>query len=221
MTTPTFLQVSKLARFATCPKRAKIELFNKLSFKGYSENKVSAMAQGTVMHKTYSFPYKSLDRTILRSSITKFFPCIFFKYLTVNGKDYQIRGIYDDLKVNFDPITKVKTVSFIEVKTITRNKVYLYEVYSAIFQLQIYLWLYKDAITSLGWKYDQTHYVEFFNQASSNLLKRIEVEEHPDMGKMLTYVIKTFQGTAPFTYPPEYVCKTCPKSVKDHCSRWK
>ena len=177
------------------------------------------MTKGTEMHKTYSFPYKTLDRTILRGILINNYPRIFIKNLFVSDTLYQIRGMYDDLVVNFDPVSKTKTVSLIEIKTTTKNRPYTWEVDSAEFQLQIYIWLYKDAITEIGHKYDQTHYVEFYNQASSNLIKRIPIQEHPNIVEYLTYVIETFQGVAPFTYPPLYYCRTCPKSIKEHCDR--
>jgi len=210
---PIFLyhfRVSTLSHFDFCCKRAKLELFNQVE-KGDGENK--SMVKGTEMHWEFSVPYKSFDRRLLRYRLEQKYGRVFQKQVD----NIVIRGSYDDLRVLFNRRTQTKWVTLIEVKTTNKPKMWYAEIKAAIFQLQLYIFLMKDAITGLGWNLHKRHWLEIYSQKDKRLIKRIMVEADPDIENKIRYIVRAFQGIAPWRYPEPYVCRICPRKVKDKC----
>lgn len=172
------------------------------------------MKKGTELHKEYSEPYKDWDRRLLRYQLSLLGPT-FSKQVD----NIIIRGAYDDLKVTVDPVTKEKRVSFIEVKTTAKGYLTAPELASAVFQLQLYVWLLKDHIKA-PWVLDSKHYLEIYSQKDRTLLKRVEVLENITMEETIKEIIQVFKdGTG--KRPPPIACKWCPGPVKDKCEWYK
>lgn len=217
------LQVSKLARFETCPKRCKLELFNEIPFSQNSIKSQHAMSLGTKLHASYSLPYGSFDRLRLRTLIQKAYGEILQKTLVFDeiSTEVLIRGIYDDLRVDFNSETKEKTVSILEIKTTSQPRLTTWEIKSAVFQLQLYIYLLKPLIEKFGYKLHAQHYVEIYSQKTGNLLQQIPVYENLYIEDSIKNIVYTFLGLQALSYPPLYVCKRCPKPVKILCGRVK
>lgn len=175
------------------------------------------MRRGSEFHFEYSCPYKSFSRRLLRHQLNETYGRVFEKQVD----DVLIRGSYDDLRVLFNPNSGDKVVSLIEVKTTYKQRMWNCETDSAIFQLQLYIWLMKDAIEALGYKLHSRHWVEIYSQHDGRLLKRIPVYEDPDIENRIRHILRVWEGLEPMTYPNESTCKICPQNVKAECSRWK
>jgi hypothetical protein len=210
------VRVSTLCKFDFCPKRARIELFCGHQLINYSNGGNDSMKRGSIFHFQYSCPYKSFDRRLLRYQLEQKYGKVFEK--TVDN--LVIRGSYDDVRVLFNPISRAKVVSLIEVKTTYKQRMWNCEIDSATMQLQLYIWLMKEAIESLGWTLHSRHYLEIFSQKTNRLIKRIVVYEEPAMEERIRHIMKVWQGVEPLRYPPESTCKICPKNCKTVCDRW-
>jgi len=170
------------------------------------------MIKGTQMHQSYSSWAKSFDRLVVRSQLQQFLVNNAFQRQIDN---IVIRGMYDDLRVLYNPRTKEKTVSIIEVKT-TSRKMWLAEEESAKFQLRLYLWLLEPLLTILGWKLHSRHYVEIYSQKDNHLIKRIMVARvSPE--EEIRYIFRSWQGLEKMTVPSQYLCKHCPREIKKKC----
>ena len=178
------------------------------------------MAYGTRLHKIYSRQHGSFDRLRVRSDIFSYSGKVQQRTLEYPNFKVVVRGIYDDLEVNFTP-PSTKTISIIEVKTTSKSHFTSVELAAGIFQTQLYVWLLTPLLNELGWKLDETHYLEVYSQEDGRLLHKLEVEAAPDMEEALKNIIESFLGLAPLHYPPEWVCKkTCPAIVKKRCEKW-
>jgi len=212
--------VSKLCKFAACQNRSKIELFNKLDYSSNTKASKNAMSLGTKLHEIYSKHHGSFDRLRLRVELARFYGMVLQRQILIDNIQVMLRGIYDDLIVNFNPLTQAKTVSLIEVKTTSKPRLTRQEIASAILQLQTYVYMMKPMLQSLGWVLDDTHFVEVYSQKTYKLIQKVPVAEHADMENYIKYMVEVFLGLAPKQYPPEYVCRTCPKNVKLKCGRY-
>lgn len=172
------------------------------------------MQKGTEMHWEFSVPYKSFDRRLLRYQL---------EYKKIRGsfqKEFEnliLRGTPDDYRVLFNPRTQEKFVSIIEVKTTNKPRMWWCEVKAAIFQLQLYIFLMEGYIKALGWQLHKRHYLEIYSQKDKRLLKRIMIEADPFIEDKIRHILRAFEGTEPWSYPPEYTCKLCPRVVKAAC----
>lgn len=211
------VKASKICHFPMCPKRCKIEV---LKLQRHMPPSGRAQVQGSKMHRRYSLPYKSWDRRLLRYQLKKKYGPVFERRLQVDQVELVVRGAYDDLRVLQDRrrnSRSKKAVSLIEVKTTSKKFMWRPEILAAVFQLQIYLWLMKNAIEALGYPVHSRHYLEVFSQKTGRLIRRLVVYEDPNIEKRLMYVVRAFQGLEKVQIPPRYVCKICPKNVKKEC----
>lgn len=209
-----WFRVSQLAHFAFCWKRARIEIFNSPPFDASSTT--SVMAKGTAMHADYSCPYKSFDRRLLRYQLEKKFGKVFQRQVD----NIIIRGIPDDFKILWYVQRGVKYVSLEEVKTTMKKRMWISETDSAVFQLQLYIWLLRPYIEQLGWKVWKRHWVIVYSQRNGKIIRRIPVYEDPNIEDKIKWILRVFQGLEPIKYPPLFVCKSCPRNIKLTCGRW-
>jgi len=211
------VRVSDLAQFASCGKRSKLQGLRRID----KVNTSKVMYKGRKMHFRYSYPYKSFERRHLLYLLKhKFEGHCFIRRLD----DIEVRGIPDDYRVLFycNRLRQIidKVVSIIEVKTTSKKRLWLNEVDVAVLQLQIYIWLMQPYFERLGYKMHSRHYVEIYSQKDDHLIKRILVKVLPDPEREIKYIVDSWRGLNPLTYPKDWICKKCPKSVKRKCSKW-
>lgn len=209
-----WFRVSQLAHFAYCPKRSRIEIFDHPPFD--ASTNTGAMVKGTAMHADYSCPYKSFDRRLFRYQLEKKFGKVFQKQV----ENIIVRGIPDDFKILWYVQKGVKYVSLEEVKTTMKKRMWVAEINAAVFQLQLYIWLLRPCIEQLGWKIWRRHWVIVYSQRNGKIIRRVPVYEDPNIEDKVKWILRVFQGLEPSTYPPTFVCKGCPKTVKEKCSKW-
>ena len=161
-----FLRVSSLSHMEFCPKRSKIESFNRIARVNRIDGTFNkAMAEGTRLHKNYSYLNREFDRDLLVNNILPN-----TEVYSKQVDDIQIRGAYDDLRVySYDG---KKYVSLIELKTTSRT-LWSREINSAIRQLELYMWLLKDILESLKFPLWKRSYVEVYSQKDGTLIRRI------------------------------------------------
>jgi len=213
--TTFFFRVSQLAHFSFCPKRAKIEIFEHPDWGPY-QAKHKDMAKGSEMHAEYSAPYKSWDRRLLRYQLDCEGGPIFHKQVD----NITIRGQYDDLRILSNNRDHKKLVSFVELKTTRKGFLFPSELESAIFQLQIYVWLMKDLIKE-PYVLHKRHYLEIISQQTGQLIKRIPVYEDPDIEDKIRFILRVFMGLEEVKRPPRHCCKHCPRPITDKCTWYK
>lgn len=205
-----YFRVSTLSHVEFCPKRAKLETFNKFKCSNQVSNPIK---EGNRLHKQYSYARTNFDREIIRSRLE------LFKINRAFQKEIGniiIRGDYDDFRVILYNLEKY--VSFVEVKTTSKKYMWHREIKAAVKQLQLYLWMLKDLLESIGYKLWKRHYVEVYSQQTGELLKRIPVEYNGGIEEWIYDVIDQFNGTAKMSVPPRRYCNLCPKVVKEMCS---
>lgn len=210
-------KVSQFCHYAFCPKRCKIELFNQLinSWDGQTNK---AMVKGTEMHSSYNSWAKSFDRMQILYDLKYSAKLPYTRGFITPEYSVQMRGLFDDIRVIRDTHSNEKLVSFVELKTTSKQRMWSCEVDSAILQLQIYLWIMRPYIERLGWQMHSRHYVEIFSQRSGRLIKRITVYEDPDMQERICYILRAFQGLEKVQFPSKSsVCRICPKYIKSEC----
>ena len=208
-------RVSELSLYSFCPKRSYLTIFHKgsLNYTDYT-SKNQYMAKGTQMHQSYSSWVKSFDRLKVLYDLKYSVPLPY----TRNLDNIQIRGIFDDIRVIRDFSDNKKYVSFIELKTTHRKRLWSNEINSAIFQLQLYLWIMKPYLDKLGYKLHIRHYLEIYSQVTNKLLKRIIVTEDKDIEDRIRDIVKVFFKEKAMQYPKKYLCKRCPKIIRERCS---
>lgn len=171
----------------------------------YSTGK--AIATGNAMHFEYSVPYKSFDRRIIRFQLDQMKRDNAFERQVDN---ILVRGQFDDLRVLWNPRTKGKTISFVEVKTTGKDRMWFVEEASAIFQLQLYIWVMKPYLEKLGYKLNSRHYLEIYSQKSNRLLKRVMVTDDLTIEDRIRYIVNSWRGLEKVTFPHQSTCKICP-----------
>lgn len=209
------IRVSDLAQFASCPKRSKIQGLRQTG----KVNPTKSMTKGSQMHKKYSYPWKNWERRHFRYLLkVKFKPYCFIRSIG----DFEIRGVPDDYRVlchygRGKQLFK-KTASILEVKTTNHKRLWVNEVAVAVLQLQIYVWLMKPYFDILGYELHNRHYLEIYSQKTGKLMKRVMVKALDYPEKKILYIIESWKE--PMSYPPKWICKRCPKSVKEKCPKW-
>ena len=209
-----FFKVSQLAHYSFCPHRCRVELFNLA--KPYSNGGNKAMVTGTEMHKSYNSWAKSFDRMKLLYQLKYQCKLPYTRRLD----NIEVRGIFDDIRVIRDSHTNEKFVSFVELKTTAKKRMWNCEVESAKFQLCLYIWVLSPILSKLGWKLGKHHFLEIYSQQTHKLIRRIVVTEDKSIEDRIRYIIRSFQGIEPIRYPPDYTCKICPKNVKEVCNKY-
>ena len=208
-------RVSELSLFQFCPKRSYITIFNKdsLEYEKYtSKNKY--MVKGTQMHQSYSSWSRSFDRLKVLYDLKYNVPLPYVR----NLDNIQIRGIFDDIRIIRDTRSNEKYVSFIELKTTHRKRLWSNEINSGVFQLQLYLWILRPYLEKLNYKLHTRHYLEIYSQVTNKLLKRIIVTEDKDIEDRIRDIVKVFLKEKAMSYPQKYICKRCPKVIRSKCS---
>lgn len=209
------VRVSDLAQFASCPKRSKIQGLRQIG----KVNPTKAMHKGSKMHEKYSRPYKNFERRHFRYLLKHEFEGHCF---IRNLGDIEVRGIPDDYRVlcHYGGVKQLfkKTVSIVEVKTTSMKRLWTNEVAVAVLQLQIYIWLMQPYFDILGYEMHPRHYLEIYSQKTGKLIKRIMVEALPYPEKKIRYIIESWKER--MASPPKWICKRCPKNVKEKCSTW-
>jgi len=203
-----------LAHFRFCPNRAHIEIFERPDWKKYQDGN-KPMKRGIELHEAYSAPYKSWDRRLLRYQLEIEAGPVFQKQLD----NIVIRGVYDDLRVLRDSRTDAKLVSFVELKTTSRIMMRA-EIETAIFQLQLYIWIMRDLIKP-PWVLHARHYLEIIDQRTNRLIKRIVVYEDKVIEDKIRYIVRTFQGLERIESSSKPPCHFCPRPIKERCEWFK
>lgn len=205
-----FFRVSTLSHYCFCAKRCKLEMYQKFSFYDQSNYglKESSISRGNKMHYQYSYPLKSFDRQLFMSQLPE--------VLQAQVDNIVVRGKLDDVRVLFNPESQEKFVSIIEVKTTSKRYMWNVEVQSAVFQLQLYIWLVKKLMKS-SWKLHKRHYIEVYSQHTGRLIKRVPVEEDQNIEDKIRYIVRAFQGLERVQIPHPSTCKLCPRQVKERC----
>ena len=116
-------------------------------------------------------------------------------------------------------------VRFIECKTRGERSVPPFLVKPAIFQLQIYAWLFQPIISQIGYQLADVHYVDFVHRESMEIINRYPCVIHYDaIGQQVNGVITSLlrnenihgaQETEPWK------CKNCAVEFKERCRFWK
>jgi hypothetical protein len=200
-----YLRVSSLSHSDFCNKRAKIESFTKFS----NEYSTGSIVKGNKLHKQYSYALKSFDRVRCRKLLGE------GQVYTKRIDNVEIRGMYDDLVIINDKGKKY--ASLIELKTTGKPYMWTREVQSAIRQLQLYMWLYKDKLEEIGYPLWHSGILEIYSQNSGELLRRITVEEDEHIEDWIRDVVEKFKGLSRVEVPPYKYCRLCPKNVKIKC----
>lgn len=209
-----YFRASKLSHFPICPKRSKLESWRYLPWEEV-ESRSGVLRKGNELHYIYSVPYKSWDRRLLREQLLRAYGLVFQK----QTGNIVVRGTYDDLRVLSTRNGKV--VSLIELKTTSKKRLWQPEIESAMFQLQIYVWLMREAIEALGWRLHSRHYLEIVSQKTGRLIERILVREDPQIEEKIKFILRVFQGLERAQVPPDWICRTCPRHVKKECDWYK
>ena len=209
------VRVSSLARAASCQRRARIE-----GLRLVKENQGSNyMAKGNKMHKQFSFPYGSGERRFFRSQLYGKYGQVFTRTLD----DIELAGRPDDFKVEVKDGKFL--VSIIEVKTTSKPRLWFDEINMARLQLQLYIYLMEPYIKGLEteehYEIGNDHEILVYSQKTGQLIKRVPVVEDWEITEKIKHVIKSWRE-GPLTYPPRWICKGCPKVIKNRCGRfWK
>jgi CRISPR/Cas system-associated exonuclease Cas4 (RecB family) len=203
-------RVSTLSHYCFCAKRCKLETFQKFSFYNQSDYcfNPSSISRGNRMHYQYSYPLKSFDRQLFLSQLPE--------VLQGQVDNIIVRGKLDDVRVLFNPDSQERFVSIIELKTTSKPRMWNVEIESAIFQLQLYIWLVKKLMRPC-WKLHKRHYLEIYSQRTGQLMKRIPVEEDPNIEDKIRYIVRAFQGLEKVQFPHRSTCRLCPKFIRSNC----
>jgi len=204
-------RVSTLSHVEFCVKRGKIESFNKLPPIRVIDGK-GAIIIGNRLHFEYSYAYRDFDRVLVRNRLGLDKGESMEKQLD----DILIRGRLDDL--NIIRYKDKKFTSLVEVKTTNKKYLWRRELNTAIRQLELYLWLYRDRLEKIGFPLWKRHYVEIYSQRNGKLIKRVIVYYNERIEEWIRLVVKIFQGLHPMTVSPFSYCRLCPKQVKERCS---
>ena len=179
------------------------------------------MVYGNKMHYIYSYPYKSFDRQLCRYRLGMRANDRFGNFRKNLDENIQVRGKYDDLRVLYNPSTQEKFVSLVEVKTTSKDRLWIPEQRAAVFQLQLYIWMLREHLEYLGYILWKHHYVEVYSQKTGNMMMRIQVHEDPQIEDRIRHIVKVFQGLERMTIPPREYCKICPRNIKVNCDWYK
>jgi len=210
-----YLRVSGLATYLFCPKRSKIQLFNNPEIHGKERG---AVVKGIKLHQQYECMMYNMgfDRTLVKYKLGWTPLKVFEKQ--VPNTNIVIRGKPDDLRTIINKRDGKKYTVLLELKT-TSRKMIRREIYCAMKQLQLYMWLLKDKLEEIGfplWKYGV---VEVYSQRTGELLKRYSVEYDDDIEEWIKHVVKTFTGEESLNIPENIkYCKKCPKAIKNLCN---
>lgn len=203
-------RISDLAQFANCQFRSKLQATKQVA----KPRNSNPMSVGREMHFQYSLPYKDFDRRLLR-----------YKLSTI-GKSFKrkldghiITGRPDDYRILLHH-EKKKVVSIIEVKTTSKRNLWINERYAGIFQVQLYAWLMEPILEELGYEIHCRHYLEIYSQKDKHLIERMAIHCNPKMEDVLRQIFKAYNGQARIKFPPQWVCRNCPRQVKESCWRW-
>ena len=209
-------RISELSTFDYCPKRCKIQCFKQ--YEVLPEKTGNCMVTGSQMHRQYTAWMNQTQLTFDREFIIKQLLKILIDGAFQRQLDnILIRGVPDEFRVLTSLLNGQKYISLLEIKTTSRKFMWNCEMRSAALQLQLYIWLLKDAFEALGYKMWKHHFVEVYSQKSKILMSRIMVEEDPNIEAKIRYIIRAFQGLAPMTMPNKSACRLCPKIVKINC----
>lgn len=208
------VRVSDLAKSAFCMKRSKLEAQRHPSIRRVTE----AMRTGSNFHYNYSLPYKSFDRRVLFYKLDAY-PRVFER--SIPG--IVVRGVPDDYRVVVvcrNGLREIQ-VQIIEVKTTSRKRLWVNEEAIAVLQCQIYMWLMTPYLEELEYQLCGHSWVEIYSQKDGHLIKRIKVYPLPNPEEVITGIVCAWNGLMKMKYPPLYICKKCPRNVKERCSRWR
>lgn len=123
-----------------------------------------------------------------------------------------VRGKLDEVYVNDDG-----SISVLEFKTTGKPYLTNAEIQAATFQLQMYVWMYKETFEGLGYKMNDSHYLLIYSQKDGHLMRTVVVQEDPEIETCIRYILNIFLGLAPSIIPKYYICKRCPVQVKKVC----
>ena len=197
--------------------RMKLEFYNQLTYSsGQTSNK--SMVKGIEIHSEKNSWAKSHDRLKVLYQLKYGFKLPYTRSIG----NIEVRGVFDNLRVVWNPKTKQKYVSFVEYKTTSRI-MWRPEIEASLFQLETYIWIMKPYIEKLGWKLHSRHYLEIYSQKTGELMKRIMVEtpNDIDMEEGIEYIIRVLRGQEAMGMPYKSICRICPKYCKCNCDYYK
>lgn len=215
-----YISVSNLSYSVVCSKRCKLQSLKQVS-KGNSPS--NCMATGTKLHECYNnSSIWTFQKEELYSKLSQFAD-EHGNYTRQFNDEVTVRGKFDDLVLLSDNI-----VSVTEVKTTSKDFLFSYEYDIACFQVQLYGWILKPLLESIGYKLADTLYVEVYSQneyeydGSHRLIKRIPVSPLSDveMYSVIDTILQQWIGIKAMQYPPDWICRYCVKQVKLKCNRW-
>ena len=211
-----YLRCSSLSHVDFCPIRSKAETFSKMARTVRPDgSKNHAMITGTKMHAEKSFGLYDWERDhIVYGLMPK--EHTYTRYLETPNLDIFVRGAYDDLRVI--RYHDEKYISFIEMKTTFKKYMWEREIKAAVRQLQLYMWMFKEEVESLGYKLWKRSYVEIYSQKTGLLMKRVPVYYDEHIEDWVINCVEMFQGLAPMIIAPYAYCRICPIQVKKNCS---
>ena len=204
------LRVSDIAQSKNCPKRARLQTIRSID----DNNKTRPMKYGIELHNSYArnniFTFR---QEVLVYNLESY--GVFERYI---GNDIVVRGLPDNYRLLASK--DGYTVSIIEVKTTSKQYLYSFEYECAILQVRLYAWLLEPYIKELGYKLHNRMYVEVFSQKDHHLIKRIPVEPNTNtIEQEILDILDVWDGLKPAKYPDYWVCKHCPKAIKEKCGR--
>ena len=116
-------------------------------------------------------------------------------------------------------------VRFIECKTRGERSVPPFLVKPALFQLEIYAWLFHPIVERTGYRLADVHYVDFVHRESMEIIKRYDclidygfVDEK--IGKILNSIIKD-DGIKGVDENERWKCRNCAVEYKNKCRFFK
>ncbi len=116
-------------------------------------------------------------------------------------------------------------VRLIECKTRGDRSVPPFLVKPALFQLQIYVWLFHPIITKIGYRLADVHYVDFVHRESMEILKRYPcVIDHALIDARVNTILRSLLLNEDIHGAREtepWKCKNCAVEFKSKCRFWK
>ena len=175
----------------------------------------------------YDFAGTNVHKKVIREP-QKDFEKIFFEKLNMQRPFFRVMH---DVKI-FGGVDAIESeglkdgiVRFIECKTRGERSVPPFLIKPAIFQLEIYAWLFQPIIEKIGYKLADVHYVDFVHRESMEIIKRYDclidygfVDEK--IGKIMSSIIKN-EGISGAYANERWKCRNCAVEYKNKCRFFK
>lgn len=115
-------------------------------------------------------------------------------------------------------------VRFIECKTRGERTVPPFLIKPAIFQLQIYAWLFQPIVEKIGYQLAKIHYVDFVHRESMEILQRHPcIMNHDIIGEKVSRIISLLLKNEHILGAKDiepWKCTNCAVAFKNKCRFW-